>query len=112
MIFTLIIRSHPLKQGSQSAYFFAKMLYEKKHQIAGVFFYRDGVYHAQEMTLPIDEINLPKKWLSLAQTYHFKLNACVTACEKRGISNESFFPISGLGQLSSYLLESDRVIEF
>ncbi|MCF6767666.1 sulfurtransferase complex subunit TusD [Thiotrichales bacterium 19S11-10] len=112
MIFTLIIRSHPLtNQGSQSAYQFANAIYHQGHSINCVFFYQQGVYHAQEMILPADEPNISQLWLELADKHQFKLNACVTACEKRGITNPTF-PIAGLGQLASYMLEADSTVEF
>ncbi|MCF6775519.1 sulfurtransferase complex subunit TusD [Thiotrichales bacterium 19X7-9] len=112
MIFTLIIRSHPLTdQGSQSAYHFAKALYSQGHRIQCVFFYQNGVYHAQNYSLPADEPNMTQRWLQLAKEYNFELTACTTACQKRGITNE-YFPVAGLGQLSSSMLASERVIEF
>ncbi|MCF6764453.1 sulfurtransferase complex subunit TusD [Thiotrichales bacterium 19S3-7] len=111
MIFTLIVRSHPLGQGSQSAFYFAQALYAKGHKIQSVFFYQDGVYHAQQYNLPADEPNIAKLWLNFAKTKDFQLNACITACEKRGITDD-FIPIAGLGQLSSSMLVSERIIEF
>ncbi|AOE49626.1 sulfurtransferase complex subunit TusD [Kangiella sediminilitoris] len=127
-IFSLLITANPFSsQGQYSALQFAKTLLEQGHEIKRVFFYGDGVLVASRLNCPpSDEINLTKSWAKLAIQNDFELTVCVTAALKRGITNateaernaltgdnvDPAYEISGLGQLTEAMLESDRLITF
>lgn len=126
--FTLLITANPYSsQGQYSALQFAKSLLKQEHTVRRIFFYADGVLVASRLNHPpSDEINLTKEWAKLAITHDFELVVCVTAAMKRGIVNSAeaernaltgenldpAFEISGLGQLTEAMLESDRFITF
>jgi tRNA 2-thiouridine synthesizing protein D len=100
-----------MDQGSLTSFKFAQHLIDKNHQIECIFFYQNGVYHAQEYNLPADEINVSQKWLQFSKKHHIQITACSTALEKRGIKNAPF-DVKGLGFLAEAMLKSDRVVEF
>lgn len=92
-----------------------------------VFFYRDGVYNANQLlTPPQDEPNLSKDWQQLALKHEIDLVVCVAAALRRGVLDQAeanrydhlthnlanHFEISGLGQLLDAALSSDRLVTF
>lgn len=127
-VFSLLVTANPYSaQGQFSAIQFAKTVLSKGHQIKRVFFYADGVLVASRLNCPpSDEYNLTKSWAKLAIEHDFELTVCVTAALKRGITNvaeaernaltgdniDPAYEISGLGQLTEAMLESDRLITF
>lgn len=126
--FSLLITANPFStQGQFSAIHFAKALLEQGHQLKRVFFYGDGVLVASRLNCPpSDEYNLTKTWAKLAIEHDFELTVCVTAALKRGITNtaeaarnaltgdnlDPAYEISGLGQLTEAMLDSDRLVSF
>ena len=126
--FSLLITANPYTaQGQYSALHFARALLGKGHQLKRIFFYGDGVLVASRLNCPpSDEINLTKSWAKLAIEHDFELTVCVTAALKRGITNvaeaernaltgdnlDPAYDISGLGQLTEAMLESDRLVTF
>ena len=126
--FTLLVTASPYStQGQFSALHFVKSLLKQGHSIKRIFFYADGVLVASRLNHPpSDEINLTKEWAKLAINNDFELIVCVTAAIKRGIVNsleadrnaltgdnlDPAFEISGLGQLTEAMLETDRLITF
>lgn len=126
--FSLLVTANPHStQGQFSAIQFAKTLISQGHTLKRVFFYADGVLVASRLNCPpSDEYNLTKTWAKLAIQHDFELVACVTVAMKRGITNaaeaernaltgdnlDPAFEISGLGQLTEAMLESDRLITF
>lgn len=125
---SLLITANPFSaQGQFSALKFAQTCIELGHTIRRVFFYGDGVLVASRLNCPPnDEINLTKSWAKLAIEQDIELTVCVTAALKRGIVNQAeaernaltsenldpAFEISGLGQLTEAMLESDRLVTF
>lgn len=114
-------------QQASSAYQFALALLEKGHALDGVFFYREGVANANQLTMPAsDEFDLVNAWRELAQRHNVALNVCVAAALRRGIIDrqeaeqngfscfnlKDGFTLSGLGSLAEAMLTSDRVIQF
>ena len=114
-------------QSASSAYQFCAAAISAGHQIAGVFFYQEGVLNATQLVSPAtDEINLPELWVKLASQYQFPLEVCVSAALRRGIVNEQEatqlalsqfnlkppFVLSGLGQLAELSAKSDRLVQF
>ncbi len=127
-IFSLMVTANPYTaQGQYTALRFANEVINKGHQLKRIFFYADGVLIASRLNCPpSDEINLTKAWANLAIEKDVELTVCVTAALKRGIVNQAeadrnaltgenldpAFEISGLGQLTEAMLESDKLITF
>lgn len=130
MNYTLIVQSAPSStQGASSALRFADALLKKGHSIYRVFFYGDGVHNANALASPPqDEPIAQQKWLELGARYNQELDlvVCIAAAVKRGVINEheagryghsqhslaDGFELSGLGQLTDAIANSDRVITF
>ncbi len=128
MKFALQINEGPYQhQASDSAYFFAKALLEKGHEIFRVFFYHDGVNNATRLTTPPqDDRHIVNRWAELAGQYDLDLVVCVAAAQRRGIVDEGEmtrngkdatnihprFRISGLGQLVEAAIQADRLVVF
>lgn len=114
-------------QASDSAFQFVKAALEKGHEIFRVFFYHDGVYNANRLSVPPqDDRNINKRWSELAQQHQVDLVVCIAAAQRRGILDApeakrqgkdadnlaEGFRISGLGQLIEASIEADRLIVF
>ena len=126
--FSLLITASPYtQQGQYSALSFANEVIKQGHIISRIFFYADAVLVANRLNCPpSDEINLTKAWAKLAIEQDIELTVCITAALKRGIVNQTeaqrnaltgdnldpAFELSGLGQLTESMLESDRLITF
>ena len=105
--------------------------------VLGVFFYQDGVLNASNtLSMPNDELQAIKAWQRLVDTYKVPLHLCVTAGEKRGLSDEiepgiesddkatnttqsqpletnisKNFTVAGLGELVELTVQTDRFIQ-
>ncbi|MDY6890976.1 MAG: sulfurtransferase complex subunit TusD [Pseudomonadota bacterium] len=128
MKFTLVVHCAPYQgAAADTALRFARALLAGGHELYRVFFYREGVHNASALASPPrDEHSLPLAWQRLAQEYQLDLVVCVAAALRRGILDEneakrhekpaanlaSGFELSGLGQLSEALIQSDRVLTF
>lgn len=114
-------------QASDSAYQFVKAALEKGHEIFRIFFYHDGVYNANRLSVPPqDDRNINKRWSELAQQHQVDLVVCIAAAQRRGILDAAEakrqgkdadnlaegFRISGLGQLIEASIEADRLMVF
>ncbi len=89
--------------------------------VIGVFFYQDGVMHANEnINIASDEYQAIKQWQRLHQHYQLPLHICITAAEKRGIACDSVdnekinqaFTVSGLGELVELTTKASRLVQF
>ncbi|HDI3034005.1 TPA: sulfurtransferase complex subunit TusD [Cronobacter turicensis] len=114
-------------QQASSALQFAKALLAEDHSLESVFFYREGVYNANQFTSPAsDEFDLVRAWQQLHDEYGVALHICVAAALRRGVTDENEartqglpganlqpgFQLSGLGALAEAALTCDRVVEF
>ena len=98
---------------------FVNTVVMSKHELVGVFFYQDGVLNANKYTsIPSDEFQSCTKWAELNKEHGIPLHLCITAAEKRGLSDESelntideHFTVSGLGELVELTSICDRVIQ-
>ncbi|TWX73811.1 sulfurtransferase complex subunit TusD [Colwellia sp. C1TZA3] len=90
--------------------------------IIGVFFYQDGVLNAaKQLLIPSDEFQTLTQWQQLNSEYNVPLYLCITAAEKRGLSDElnnhessnidSAFTVSGLGELVELTSKAERVVQ-
>ena len=102
-------------QQASSALQFAHALLAAGHELASVFFYREGVYNANQFTSPAsDEFDLVRAWQALNEKQGVELNICVAAALRRGVTDateadrlglsganlQPGFSLSGLGALA------------
>ena len=114
-------------QQASSALQFAQALLEEGHTLSSVFFYREGVYNANQLTSPAsDEFDLVRAWQQMNTQHGVELNICVAAALRRGVVDETEagplglasaklqpgFTLSGLGALAQASLTCDRVVQF
>lgn len=114
-------------QQASTAWQFAQALLAAGHELASVFFYREGVYNANQLTAPAsDEFDLVRAWQGLHLEHQVELHICVAAALRRGVTDESEaqraglpaanlqpgFTLSGLGALAEAVLTCDRVVQF
>lgn len=126
--FSVVVTGAPYgSQSASSAYQFCAAAASAGHDIAGVFFYQEGVLNASQLVSPAtDEVNLPERWAALATQYKFPLEVCVSASLRRGVVDEQEaeqlslaqfnlkapFVLSGLGQLAELSAGCDRLVQF
>ena len=109
------------------AYRFIQAALQARHQVLQVFFYQEGILHAQAYALPPDdELNMPQLWSELASEYGIDLVVCISAAQRRGLlcadevrrqglSDDYLadgFRIAGLGQWLDATLKADRCLVF
>ncbi|MBA5204363.1 sulfurtransferase complex subunit TusD [Pectobacterium aroidearum] len=114
-------------QQASSALQFAQALLAEGYRLKSVFFYREGVLNANQLTSPAnDEFDLVRAWQLLGETHQVALNVCVAAALRRGVTDaqqaaqlnlaganlQPGFVLSGLGELAQSVLTCDRVIQF
>nr|WP_095996153.1 sulfurtransferase complex subunit TusD [Serratia oryzae] len=114
-------------QQASSAWQFAQALLAAGHNLSSVFFYREGVLNANQLTSPAsDEFDLVRAWVGLSRQHGIELNICVAAALRRGITDEQEaaqlglssanlqegFTLSGLGSLAQAALSCDRLVQF
>jgi tRNA 2-thiouridine synthesizing protein D len=111
-------------QQATSAWLFACALLTAGHQLDSVFFYREGVLNANQLTSPA--IDLVRAWQTLHQEQGVALNICVAAALRRGVSDQQEaarlqlagsnlqpgFTLSGLGALAEAALSCERMVQF
>lgn len=77
-------------QQASSAFQFAQALIAEGHELSSVFFYREGVYNANQLTSPAsDEFDLVRGWQQLNAQHGVALNICVAAALRRGVVDET-----------------------
>jgi len=114
-------------QQATSALLFARALVAAGHQLESVFFYREGVLNANQLTAPAsDEYDLVRAWQALNQQQGVALNICVAAALRRGVTDQQEaarlqlsgsnlqpgFTLSGLGALAETALSCERLVQF
>ncbi|KAA1047795.1 sulfurtransferase complex subunit TusD [Pseudocitrobacter sp. 73] len=114
-------------QHASSALQFAQAVLSEGHELACVFFYREGVYNANQLTAPAsDEFDVVRGWQQLHDEQGVELHICVAAALRRGVTDETEaknlslpgfnlqpgFSLSGLGALAQAALTCDRMVQF
>jgi len=126
--FTIVVQAAPAaSQAAWSAYQFTRSALAAGHGIYRVFFYGDGVYNTNSLSVPPqDEFDLVKAWNTLLDEHGIDAISCVSSALKRGVLDageaeryerscanlSTAATLSGLGQLVDATLASDRVITF
>jgi len=115
----VVITTPPYSNLSVTALDYIETALKAGIELVGVFFYQDGVMHANtNIEIASDEFQSIAHWQRLQQAYKLPLHLCITAAEKRGISDEhaknihSIFTVSGLGELVELSSIADRLVQF
>jgi tRNA 2-thiouridine synthesizing protein D len=128
MNYSLNILAAPYSgQSADSAFKFAEAALSRGHNISRIFFFHEGIYNGNDLSLPPqDETNKVDRWKSMATEHSIDLVLCIASALKRGVldkaeadraeknnhNSEQPFALSGLGQLIDACTISDRVITF
>ena len=121
MQISILVQGSPTAtRACHSALAFAQAVADSQHALYRVFFYQDAVAIGnQHFDVPLDELNLQAEWLELSEKHNVELVVCVSAAQRRGISQGEHhdtvangFVVSGLGQLIDAMLSSDRLVSF
>lgn len=127
MIYALLILSSANQASSETAFRFAEAAVAAGHRIERVFFYAEGVYHANKLQQPPQGCKPTySRWQQLSKEHNIDLVVCIAAALKRGICDEqeadrynldaanlaAGFSLSGLGQLVDSAISADRLITF
>ena len=114
-------------QQASSALQFAQAVLAEGHELSSIFFYREGVYNANQLSAPAsDEFDLVRAWQALHEQQGVALHICVAAALRRGVTDETEakqlglaganlqpgFNLSGLGALAEASLTCDRMVQF
>ncbi|MFK3663053.1 MULTISPECIES: sulfurtransferase complex subunit TusD [Enterobacterales] len=114
-------------QQASSALQFAQAVLAEGHELSSIFFYREGVYNANQLSAPAsDEFDLVRAWQTLHEQQGVALHICVAAALRRGVTDETEakqlglaganlqpgFNLSGLGALAEASLTCDRMVQF
>lgn len=115
----VIVTSPPYSNLSATALDYVETALSKGVKIIGIFFYQDGVIHANKLvSVPSDEYQAVSNWQRLHLQYNLPLHLCVSAAEKRGLSDADdhnniaeHFIVSGLGELVELSNKASTVIQ-
>ena len=114
-------------QLASSALQFALAVLQEGHELVSIFFYREGVYNANQLSAPAsDEFDLVRAWQALSEKNGVELHICVAAALRRGVTDHAEaerlglvganlqpgFSLSGLGALAQAALTCDRMVQF
>lgn len=114
-------------QQASSALQFARAVLDEGHLLSSVFFYREGVLNANQLTTPAgDEVDIVRAWQKLHEQHGVELHICVAAALRRGVVDEEQakqnelaasnlqqgFVLSGLGALAEASLTCERMVQF
>ena len=115
--FTLVLIAEPYKhEAADTMLNLAEAILRKKHEIVGIFLYGSGVYLGKgERNLGKNSRDLPDRLREFIRKNKVSLTACSTWINITGIKQSEFIEglnQEGLGSLSNYMAQSDRVIVF
>lgn len=118
----LVVTTPPNSNLTTTAINLVRAALDSGVSVIGVFFYQDGVLNAAKyLSIPSDEFQTLAKWQQLNSEYNVPLYLCITAAEKRGLSDElnnhessnidAAFTVSGLGELVELTSKAERVVQ-
>ena len=126
--YSILITSAPYQgQHAQRAIEFAKAAISSGHVVDNVFFYSEGVHHANHYMQEVgDEFYPLNAWKALNEEYNVALLVCITAAVKRGVVGHQEalasgatgvnlvapFQQAGLGEFFTALHNCEKVIQF
>jgi tRNA 2-thiouridine synthesizing protein D len=119
---SVVVTTSPSNPLTATAIDYINQAIESKINLSGIFFYQDGVLNAaKHLAIPNDEYQINEAWKQINEKHNIELHVCISACEKRGLSDEtsdnssnisSNFTVSGLGELVDLTSKSERVVQF
>jgi len=117
VVFTFIVCAEPYKfEALDTMLNLGEAILKKGHNILGIFFYGSGVYNTKrEINISSSMRNLPKRLENFVSENDLNLSACSTWMNFTGLKLEELIERAsqvGLGSLSEWMAESDRVIFF
>ncbi|QPG06916.1 sulfurtransferase complex subunit TusD [Salinimonas marina] len=121
-----ILITHPPSDVTQTiaAQQFSQQLCMQGHSLNNVFFYGEGIHHANALSrVPSDEHAVYQHWCEVQRTTNCELLVCITAAVKRGVVSAEEaednmynlrppFAQAGLGEFFSALHECQKVVQF
>jgi sulfur relay (sulfurtransferase) complex TusBCD TusD component (DsrE family) len=117
VIFTFVVCVEPYKfEALDTLLNLSEALIRKGHKILGIFFYGSGVYNVKgDINTGTSIRNLPKKLETFCESNNINISACSTWISITGLNPNDFITGAcqvGLGGLSEWMANSDRVIVF
>jgi len=117
VVFTFVVCAEPYKfEALDTMLNLGQAILEKGHKILGIFFYGSGVYSTKrEINISSSMRNLPKRLDDFVNENDMNLSACSTWVNFTGLKSEELIKSAsqvGLGGLSEWMAESDKVIVF
>jgi sulfur relay protein TusD/DsrE len=117
VVFTFVVCAEPYKfEAIDTMLNLGKAILKKGHQILGIFFYGSGVYNVKrEINISSSMRNLPERLENFIKKNNLNLSVCSTWINFTGLKPDDFIEEArqvGLGGLSEWMAESDRVIVF
>ena len=117
VVFTFVVCAEPYKfEAIDTMLNLGEAILKKGHQILGIFFYGSGVYNVKrEINISSTMRNLPERLESFIKKNNLNLSVCSTWVNFTGLKSDDFIEEArqvGLGGLSEWMAESDRVIIF
>ena len=117
VVFTFVVCAEPYKfEALDTMLNLGQAILKKGHKILGIFFYGSGVYSAKrEINISPSMRDLPKRLQNFVNENDMGLSACSTWMNFTGLNPEELVENAsqvGLGGLSEWMAESDRVIIF
>ena len=115
--FTLVLIAEPYKhEAADTMLNLAESILRKKHEIVGIFLYGSGVYLGKgERNLSKNSRDLTDRLREFVKKNNISLTACSTWINITGIKQAEFIEglnQEGLGSLSNYMAQSDRIVVF
>ncbi len=126
--YSVLITTPPYDNSAgASALSFIHAAIAQGHTVDHVFFYQQGVYHANGyISPPSDELHFPEQWKMLHEQHQVRLLVCITAALKRGVSDtdnasdndlpghnlDAPFEQAGLGEFFTALHSCDHLVQF
>ncbi len=117
VVFTFVVCAEPYKfEAIDTMLNLGEAILKKGHQILGIFFYGSGVYNIKrEINISSTMRNLPERLENFTKKNNLNLSVCSTWVNFTGLESDDFIEEAsqvGLGGLSEWMAESDRVIVF
>lgn len=95
---------------------FATTAIKSGKKVNALFLYQDAVLNVNnQLDIPSDELNGHQHLKALHQEFGVKILFCVTAAEKRGITEHNTdhaFTLAGLAEFAELTTQTDKVIQF
>ncbi len=117
VVFTFVVCAEPYKfEAIDTMLNLGEAILKKGHQILGIFFYGSGVYNVKrEINISSTMRNLPERLGNFIKENSLNLSVCSTWVNFTGLKPDDFIEEArqvGLGGLSEWMADSDRVIVF